>query len=117
MTQARLRRTCGAGLVALALSLAGSGGARASSPQAWAAAERQADRECRFWLGHRGYAVLGRLPFDASGATMAPSEDGLQLRYRVRRQPSAPPAAAPAVAPSLIVLCSTRRPLFSPELP
>lgn len=96
----------GAGLLALTLAAAGS--ALASTPQAWAAAERQADQECRFWLGQRGYTVLARLPFDGSGATMAPSASGLQLRYKVRRQ---------SAQAGLTVLCSTRRPQFSPELP
>lgn len=86
---------------------------QASTPQAWAAAERQADQECRFWLAQRGYLVLQRLPLDASGATSQPTDSGLQLRYRVSRNGANPKAALPKGPSSLT--CSTRRPLFSPE--
>lgn len=95
-----------AGLLALAAAAPSAG--LASTPQAWAAAERQADQECRFWLQQRGYTALQRLALDASGATYQPTDSGLKLRYQVRQG---------AQASSRAVSCSTRRPLFSPELP
>ncbi len=86
----------------LMVAVGGMPAARASSAAAWAEASRQATGECRFWLGHRGYTVLGQLPLDSSGRLYEPTEEGFLTLWQVRM----------GSGPLQRLECRSRRPLF-----